>query len=247
MWIDRALPDLTRLFNPGRLQSAFSRQAFIDLGLAAAKVLALAWAAWSTLRADFLTLPKLLSSSAAEQLTGTLGMTLRAGGRMLLVALVLAGVDVAITRWRFMKNMRVSRQEAKRESREEEGDPLIKGKRRSRHRELSRGRARVEVPRADALLVNPTHVAVALRYRRDEGRAPRVIAKGKGALAEYMRDLARENAVPIVQDIPLARLLYRKVKVGREIPAATYKAVAAVLAFVYRLTGRQPGGSGVSP
>ncbi len=94
------------------------------------------------------------------------------------------------------------------------------------------------MPRADALVVNPTHIAIAIRYRRDEGRAPRVTAKGKGALAELMRDLARENAVPIVQDIPLARLLYRKVKVGREIPAQTYKAVAAVLAFVYRVTGR---------
>jgi flagellar biosynthesis protein FlhB len=89
--------------------------------------------------------------------------------------------------------------------------------------------------------VNPTHVAIALRYRKDEGRAPRVTAKGKGALAEYMRDLARENGIPIVQDIPLARLLYRKVKVGKEIPAATYKAVAAVLAFVYRMTGRRAG------
>jgi flagellar biosynthesis protein FlhB len=142
--------------------------------------------------------------------------------------------------------MRVTKQEAKRESRDEEGDPLIRGKRRGKHRELSRGRARVEVPRADALLVNPTHIAIALRYRRDEGRAPRVIAKGKGALAEYMRDLARENAIPIVQDVPLARLLYRKVKVGREVPASTYKAVAAVLAFVYRITGRAPGGRDAS-
>jgi len=116
-----------------------------------------------------------------------------------------------------------------------------RGKRRKRHREISRGLAKIEVPRADALVVNPTHVAVAIRYRRDEGRAPRVTAKGKGELAEYMRDLARMNAVPIVQDIPLARLLHRKVKVGREIPATTYKAVAAILAYVYRLTGRAAG------
>lgn len=161
---------------------------------------------------------------------------------MLLVAGVLAGADVAITRWRFGKKMLVTKPEAKREAREQEGDPSLKGRRRQRHRELSRGLARAEVPRADALLVNPTHVAIALRYRRDEGKAPRVIAKGKGALAEYMRDLARESAIPIVQDIPLARLLHRKVKVGREVPASTYKAVAAVLAFVYRITGRTSGG-----
>jgi flagellar biosynthetic protein FlhB len=126
------------------------------------------------------------------------------------------------------------------------GDPLIRGRRRKRHMELARGQARIEVPRADALVVNPTHIAIALRYRKDEGRAPRLTAKGKGALAEYMRELARENAVPIVEDVPLARLLYRKVKVGREIPPQTYKAVAAVLAFVYRITGRAAGGKGAA-
>ena len=103
------------------------------------------------------------------------------------------------------------------------------------------GKVRIEVPRADALIVNPTHIAIAIRYRRDEGRAPKVTAKGKGSLAEHMRALARENGVPIVQDIPLARLLYKKVKVGREIPAQTFKAVATILAFVYRVTGRSAG------
>ena len=208
--------------------------------------MALGWAAWSSVHADFLTLPQLLGATVADQLAHTSAILVRAAWRMLLVAMALAGADVAVVRWRFMKKMRVTKQEAKRESREEEGDPLLRGKRKSRHRELARGRARVEVPRADALLVNPTHIAIALRYRRDEGRAPRVIAKGKGALAEYMRDLARENAIPIVQDIPLARLLYRKVKIGREVPASTYKAIAAILAFVYRITGRQPGGRGVA-
>jgi len=135
----------------------------------------------------------------------------------------------------------MTKDEAKRENKDQEGDPLIRGQRRKRHREMVRNQARVEVPRADALIVNPTHVAIAIRYRRDEGRAPRVTAKGKGELAEYMRGLARENGIPICEDIPLARLLYRKVKVGREIPAQTYKAVAAVLAFVYRITRRQPG------
>ena len=103
-----------------------------------------------------------------------------------------------------------------------------------------KGQAKVEVPRADAVIVNPTHVAVAVRYRRDEGKAPRVTAKGKGELAEHMRELARSNGVPIVQDIPLARALHRRVKVGREVPADLFKGVAAVLAFVYRVTGRLP-------
>jgi flagellar biosynthesis protein FlhB len=219
----------------------FSKRTLLDLGMATVKVVALGWTAWSSVHGDFLTLPRLLHATPADQLTRAFEILLHVGWRMLLVATVIAGADLALVRWRFMKQMRVTKQDAKREAKDQEGDPLIKGKRRQKHRQLSRGRARIEVPRADALLVNPTHIAIALRYRRDEGRAPRVIAKGKGALAEYMRDLARENAIPIVQDIPLARLLYRKVKVGREVPAGTYKAVAAVLAFVYRITGRAPG------
>lgn len=240
-WPERWMPDLSRLFDPSRLAQMFSKRTLLDLGMATVKVVALGWTAWSSVHGDFLTLPRLLHATPADQLTRAFEILLHVGWRMLLVATVIAGADLALVRWRFMKQMRVTKQDAKREAKDQEGDPLIKGKRRQKHRQLSRGRASVEVPRADALLVNPTHIAIALRYRRDEGRAPRVIAKGKGALAEYMRDLARENAIPIVQDIPLARLLYRKVKVGREVPAGTYKAVAAVLAFVYRITGRAPG------
>ncbi len=242
-WPDRPMPDLSRLWGGGlQVLQIFTRKTLLDVAVAAVKVVALGWAAWSGTRGEFLTLPRWIGASPADQLSQAFSILLAVGWRMLLVSAVLAGADVAITHHRFGKRMLVTKPEAKREARENEGDPTIKGKRRQRHRELSRGQARIEVPRADALLVNPTHVAIALRYRRDEGRAPRVIAKGKGALAEYMRELARENAIPIVQDVPLARLLYRKVKVGREVPASTYKAVAAVLAFVYRITGRMPGG-----
>ncbi|HVP68863.1 MAG TPA: EscU/YscU/HrcU family type III secretion system export apparatus switch protein [Anaeromyxobacteraceae bacterium] len=237
-WPHRALPDLSRVFQGARLGRLFRREFAVDLGMNLVKVLALAWAAWSAVRDDLLALPRLLGMPAPEQVARTFELLRKAGVRVLAVAVVLAGVDLALQRRRFMKGMRMTKQEARREAREDDGDPLVKGKRRRRHREISRGLAKIEVPRADALVVNPTHVAVAIRYRRDEGRAPRVTAKGKGALAEYMRELARENAVPIVEDIPLARLLYRKVKVGREVPAATYKAVAAILAYVYRITGR---------
>jgi len=240
-WPQRALPDLSRVFHGERLGRLFRREFAADLGMNLVKVLALAWAAWSAVRDDLVALPRLLGVSAPDQVARTFDLLRKAGVRVLAVALLLAGADLALQRLRFTKRMRMTKQEAKREAREDEGDPLLRGKRKKRHREISRGLARVEVPRADALVVNPTHVAVAIRYRRDEGRAPRVTAKGKGALAEYMRELARENAVPIVEDIPLARLLYRKVKVGREVPAATYKAVAAILAYVYRITNRAAG------
>jgi len=242
LWPDLALPDLSRLWQGGRL-NLLRKDLWIDLGVAVVKVLALGWAAWASARGDFVTLPALLFAGPAEQLGQAFAILGRTALRLLLAAAVIAGADLAVQHLRFSARMRTTREEAKREAKEEEGEPMLKGRRRKRHRELARGRAVVEVPRADALLVNPTHVAVALRYRRDEGRAPRVTAKGKGALAEFMRDLARQNGVPIVQDVPLARLLYRKVKVGTEVPASTYKAVAAVLAFVYRLTARSGPGA----
>lgn len=242
LWPHLVLPDASRLWGAGRL-NLFRKDIWIDLGTAVVKVSALAWVAWSAVRADFLTLPSLLTATPADQLAQAFRIAGRIGWRLLLVSLVLAGLDLALQRWRFTSRMKMTKEEIRREGKEDEGDPAVKGKRRKRHRDLARGRAVVEVPRADALLVNPTHIAIALRYRRDEGRAPRVTAKGKGELAEFMRDLARQNAIPIVEDIPLARLLYRKVKVGREVPASTYKAVAAVLAFVYRISGRaQPQG-----
>jgi flagellar biosynthesis protein FlhB len=246
VWLHLALPDLSRLVSGARIGRLFTRDFLADLGLAIAKVVALGFTGWMAIRDDLLSLPLLLGAAAPDQLARAMGMVWKASVRMLVMAAVLAGVELALQRYRFNRKMKMTKEEARREMKEDEGDPLLRSRRKQRHRELSKGQAAVEVPRADALIVNPTHVAVAIRYRRDEGRAPRVTAKGKGALAEYMRDLARSSAVPIVEDIPLARLLYRKVKVGRSVPAATFKAVAAVLAYVYRLTGRSPAGE-VSP
>ncbi|AKU93010.1 EscU/YscU/HrcU family type III secretion system export apparatus switch protein [Vulgatibacter incomptus] len=240
MWPHLAAPDPERLWQAGKLKRLFSREVVSDLGLAAVKVLAILGTVWLSVRDDALGLGSLPTATPAAQLSHFSSLIASAGVRVLTVMVALAGVDFAVTRYRFGAKMRMTREELKREHKEDEGDPLIRSQRRRRQRELARVRVSVEVPRADAVLVNPTHVAVAIRYRRDEARAPRVIAKGKGQLAEIMRELARSNGIPIVEDIPLARLLYRRVKVGREIPAETYKAVATILAFVYRITGR-PG------
>lgn len=249
-WTAKIEPDLTRLWNGVAVAKLFSKDLWIDLGLALVKVVAIGLAAYLSVRDDFVTLPRMLGGDPAAELALMFSMVVKAAKPVLLVAAVIAGIDLAVTHWRFMKKMKMTKEEAKREWKEEEGDPTARGKRKRRHREIVASAVRREVPRADALVVNPTHIAVAIRYRRDEGGAPRVIAKGKGLLAEHMRRLAREHGIPIVEDIPLARLLYRKVKVGREVPAATYKAVATILAFVYRVTGRTIGAatsSGASP
>jgi flagellar biosynthesis protein FlhB len=237
-WAHLALPDVSRVFGGGRLGRLFRKEMLIDLLLAAVKVVTLVYAIWGAFHDDFLTLPRMLQQSAATQLQSTFAPLARGFVRILAALGLLAGLDLALTRYRYQQRMKMTKQEAKRDFREEEGDPMIRSRRRRRHRELAKGHARVEVPRADALVVNPTHVAVAIRYRPGEDAAPRVTAKGKGRLAEIMRELAREHGIPIIEDIPLARLLYRRVKVGRTVPAETYRAVAAILAFVYRVLGR---------
>lgn len=133
------------------------------------------------------------------------------------------------------KRMRMTPEEIKREMRDQDGDPAIRRRRRQRMRELAQQRLGPAVKGADVVVVNPTEYAVAIRYRAEEGSAPRVVAKGRGAIAERIRDLARKHGVPIMPEPPLARLLYKVVPEGKEIPADLYQAVAAVLAYVYRL------------
>jgi flagellar biosynthetic protein FlhB len=237
-WLERVMPDLSKVVSGGRLGRMFKAETLADLGLSLVKVLTLGWVLWSAIRDDFMTLPNLLQSDTATQLAG-LFRPLTAGLAKILTGLgLIAGLDFALTRYRYAERMKMTKEELKREYKEDEGDPLFRSRRKQKHRQMLKNIIAVEVPKADALIVNPTHIAIAIKYEAGKDAAPRVTAKGKGALAETMRDLARANGIPIVQDIPLARLLYRKVKVGKSVPVETYKAVAAVLAFVYRVLGR---------
>lgn len=151
---------------------------------------------------------------------------------------VLAALHYLRARFEHGAQLKMTREELKREAKEQEGDPHIKGRRRRRMRELARRRIAVVVPKADVVIVNPTEYAVALRYHAGKDRAPRVLAKGRGVVAQRIRDLARAALVPIVSEPPLARLLHKVVPEGKEIPTNLYRAVAEVLAYVYRLRNR---------
>jgi flagellar biosynthetic protein FlhB len=238
-WGDLAAPDVTRLWNPRALK-LFDGELWQDVGMAALKVAVLVAAAWPSIKALAQQLPQVATLEPGAVLSRMSANLATAGVRVLAAYALLAVADVLLQRYRYFKRMRMTKEEAKREYKDDEGDPMLKGRRKRRHREFIRGRAATEVPKADAVVVNPTHIAVALRYRRGEDKAPRVVAKGKGPAADRIRELARENGVPIVRDVPLARLLHKRVKVGGAVPAETYKAVAAVLAFVWKLQGKQP-------
>ncbi len=154
------------------------------------------------------------------------------------VYIVIAGVDFIYQKWKFAKDMKMTKQEVKDEYKQMEGDPQIKGKIRQKMMEASRRRMMQNLPKADVVITNPTHYAVAIRYEPSEVDAPVVLAKGEGYLAQRIKEVARENNIYIMENKPLARMLYHNVDVGQAIPPELYQAVAEVLAFVYHLQGK---------
>jgi flagellar biosynthetic protein FlhB len=154
-----------------------------------------------------------------------------------ITGLIIAVADYVVVRMRTMKQLKMSKYEIQQEHKQSEGDPYMKAHRRSTQMAMSRNRMMSEVAEADVLLVNPTHVAVALKYEAAKG-APRIVAKGAGEVAAKLRERAAEARVPMVQDIPLARALHASCDIGQEVPAQLFTAVARVLAFVMHLGAR---------
>jgi flagellar biosynthetic protein FlhB len=178
-------------------------------------------------------LPAALSHTAQALLAGVL---------LLLLALaVFAAVDVPLQRHLWLKRLNMSREEAKQEMKELEGNLEVKAKVKARMREMAKRRMLADVPKADLVVMNPTHYAVALKYDDATMAAPRVIAKGADLLAMRIRDLARDAKVPVLRAPPLARALYTHCEIDREVPAALFAAVAQVLAYVYQLRAAVAG------
>ncbi len=148
------------------------------------------------------------------------------------VAFFIALMDLAYKKWDYEKRIRMSKQEVKEEYKQLEGNPHIKAKLRSRMREISRGRMIEEVPKASVVITNPTHIAIALKYDPEEDKAPKVVAKGKGDIAQRIVNIAKDNDIPVLERKELARALYPAVEVGQEIPPQFYRAVAEIIAFV---------------
>lgn len=183
---------------------------------------------------DFFTLPFAGVLSGFSRVAQTFDSLLwKAAG----VFLIFGIADFFRERQRYMKGLRMSKQEIREEHKESEGSPQVKGRIRRLQRSFARRRMMKDVPLATAIIVNPTHYAVALRYDTDLNSAPMVLAKGKNYLARRIREIATEHQIPIVENPPLAQALYKSVDVGQEIPVDLYRAVAEVLAYVYKLVG----------
>lgn len=189
-------------------------------------------------------------------LAGIARLLLVATMLILLGLALLAAIDVPWQLWHYMDQLKMSREELKQEAKDAEGDPQIKARIRGAQRAMARKRMMAEVPKADVVVTNPTHYAVALKYDAGSMGAPRVVAKGMNLIAQNIRELAAANSVPLLEAPPLARALYRHTEIGESIPAALYNAVAEVMAWVYQLNHfvaqggsppREPGDISVPP
>ena len=165
-------------------------------------------------------------------------MVVSLGIRISLVYMVLAFADYAYQKIKFNKDMMMTKQEVKDEYKQQEGDPKVKGRIRQKMREVSQRRMMQSLPTADVVITNPTHYAVAIKYDPEVADAPIVLAKGADYLAAKIKEVAKENKIEIVENKPLARMLYANVEVGQVVPQELYQAVAEVLAFVYKLQGK---------
>ncbi|MFP3983030.1 MAG: flagellar biosynthesis protein FlhB [Desulfurivibrionaceae bacterium] len=152
-----------------------------------------------------------------------------------IIIAVLAAADYAFQRWQFQEKMKMTKQEVDEEAKSTEGDPQVKGKIRSIQQEMARKRMMAEVPEADVVITNPTRLAVALRYDSETMTSPTVTAKGSGLIAKRIKDIARENDIPLMEDKPLAQALYKEVEIDSQIPENLFQAVAEILAYVYNL------------
>jgi flagellar biosynthetic protein FlhB len=224
------------------LQRMVSVRGFVELGKSFAKFGLVSVVAWLVLRnqqGELMHLGREPISVAVGHAAALCGAALLSlGGAMALIA----AIDVPWQLWQYHRELRMSREEIREENKESEGSPEVRGRIRAVQQAMARRRMMAEVPRATVVVTNPTHYAVALRYDEKRNRAPIVVAKGAEAIAARIREIAAEHGVPLVEAPPLARVLYRNVEIGVEIPAGLYVSVAQILTYVFQLrTARSSG------
>lgn len=234
-------PNFSKLSLFAGLKRMFSAQTVVELIKALAKALLVGgvavWILWRY-HDDMLGLMHVAPSAA---LTKALSLVAMCCAFIVASLLVIVLLDVPWQIWSHLKKLRMSKEDVRQEHKESEGDPHTKARIRQQQRQAARRRMMSEVPKADVVVTNPTHYAVALKYEEDKNGAPRVLAKGTGLIAAKIRELAAEHRIPTLEAPPLARALHQHVELGQEIPAELYTAVAEVLAWVFQLRSWRSG------
>ncbi|MEJ7687146.1 MAG: flagellar biosynthesis protein FlhB [Variovorax sp.] len=213
----------------------FSAQALSELVKALAKSLLIGGVAWLVIMDNMDEVNALMAQSERAALPRMIELVAYNCALITAALLLVALIDVPYQLWSHHRKLRMSREDVRQEHKESEGDPHLKAQIRRQQQQMARRRMMAEVPKADIVVTNPTHFAVALKYDDNDMRAPRVVAKGTDLVAERIRELAREHNVAILEAPPLTRALYKHTRLGDEIPAGLYTAVAEVLAWVYQL------------
>lgn len=234
--IEPLKPQLKKLNAIENLKNMFKPKMLVELVKNIFKIVMIFFIAYSVLKG--MLEPFLLTVTVPVEGASKLGsmVLVKFFVRFLIVFLLVACFDLFLQRKEYIKNLKMTKDEVKREYKEDEGDPLIKGARRQLHMEMAMGvgDTRQKVKNADAVVTNPTHIAIAIQYDKNEMVAPQIVAKGQRLYAEFIKDIAKENNVPIIRNVPLAWSLL-ELEIGDEIPEKLYVAVAEILTFVYRM------------
>lgn len=217
----------------------FSIQTFIRLGKSLLQAIAIGVAPWLVIRQEMDNFIHLYHSTASGVAAYLLQMSKTMTIYALVPMIVIAVADYAYTHWDYYQNLKMSKDEVKDERKQSEGDPHVKAKQKQKMMQMMTRRMLQQVPKADVVITNPTHFAVALRYNQMEAPAPVLVAKGADRVAERIKEIARENNVPIRENKPLARALYSQVDIGEMIPEELYKVVASILAQIWKIKGKR--------
>jgi flagellar biosynthetic protein FlhB len=235
---ERIEPKLEKISPLKGLERLFSLRSIAEFGKGLLKIAVVGAAATMLLLPSMEKIYQMPSLSMADLMIVIQDLTIRLLLGVLAIMTVVAAVDFLYQRFEFLKSMRMSRQEIRDELKQTEGDPMVKGRLRQIRMERARKRMMANVPKADVVITNPTHFAVALSYNPEEMAAPRVVAKGADLIAARIRAVAEENEIPVVENPPLARALFATVDLDQEIPAEHYRAVAEIISYVFRLKGQ---------
>ncbi len=239
MSLDLLMPDPSRLSPMRGLKKLFSLTSLVELGKSLGKMVLLGGIAFIVLAPIAVMTPD-LAGVPIGQIMGFLHTKIvHLIEMLLLVFAVIAAIDLFYVRFQYIRGLRMSKSEVKDEYRQQEGDPMIKARLRQIRLEKSRKRMMAHVPKADVVITNPSHYAVALQYDSAKTLAPVVVAKGINLIALRIREIAEEHKVPIVSNPPLARALYASVEIDQQIPAEHYRAVAEIISYVYKLKKRK--------
>ncbi|PCJ17587.1 MAG: flagellar biosynthesis protein FlhB [Candidatus Cloacimonadota bacterium] len=231
-------PDISR-FNPvNGMKKIVGKQALVELAKSIIKLIILGYFPYKMFINEYEAMTSLFGETIGNALDYISWLMVRLIIEMGLVLVVYGLFDLMYQKWKTNEDLKMSKQEVKEERKQTDGDPQIKAKIRQKQMEMAQGNMMAAVPKADVVVTNPTHYAVALKYDRESGGAPVVVAKGQNLIAHTIKDIAKENGVPIIEDKPLARALFRQVNLNQEISEALFGAAATVLAKAFKIKGR---------